>query len=191
MIETLTGTILEKRPGRVVVDVGGVGYGLAVPVSTYEALPPAGGRATLLVHTRVREDAIDLYGFATRAERETFLAILKVDGFAARTAISVLSAMPVSTFRRAVAEGDIDTLTRIPGVGRKSAQKLVLELRGEMAAEPVEAAAPAEADDAVEALAALGYPLAVARAAVAAARAAQPAGAPAAEIVRTALRNVA
>lgn len=189
MIEALTGVVLEKRPGRVVLDVGGVGYGLAVPLSTYEALPPSGARAMLLVHTRVREDAIDLFGFATRAEKDLFLSIVKVDGFAAKTAVAVLSAMSPAGFRRAVAEGDIATLVRIPGIGRKSAQKLVLELRGELAEMPPEPASALPSDDAVEALAALGYPSVAARAAVGVARAALAPGTATADVVRAALRH--
>ena len=128
MIGFLRGTLVSKRPPQLTVDVGGVGYDLETPMSTFYRLPEAGEPLTLLTHLLVREDAHLLYGFSTEAERALFRKLLKVSGVGARIALGILSGISAEGFRRCVLERDLITLTRIPGIGRKTAERLVVEM---------------------------------------------------------------
>jgi Holliday junction DNA helicase RuvA len=130
VISTLRGTIAAKSPTDVVVDVQGVGYGVSVPLSTSEAIGPPGAQVTLHTHLHVREDALQLFGFATPEEREMFLLLIGVNGIGPRLALGVLSGIGAGDLRRHLAQGNAAALTAAPGIGRKLAERLVLELRG-------------------------------------------------------------
>ena len=132
MIERIRGEIIEKDPGHVVVLTGGIGYGLDIPLSTHEALPRVGEQAELFVHTHVRAEALALFGFATRDEREAFLVLQSVSGIGPAMALATLSDMAPAALAKAVESGDTQRLTRIKGVGKKTAERLVLELRGRL-----------------------------------------------------------
>ncbi|MGB5079800.1 MAG: Holliday junction branch migration protein RuvA [Burkholderiales bacterium] len=161
MIGRLTGTLLEKNPPQIVVDAGGVGYELEVPMSTFYNLPASGERVVLLTHLVVREDAHLLYGFGTEAERRAFRQLLKISGVGARIALSVLSGMSVAELADAVAAQESGRLVKIPGIGRKTAERLLLELKGKLVAEGVSGIALNRprpvASDVMTALLALGY----------------------------------
>jgi holliday junction DNA helicase RuvA len=129
MIASLRGELLEKRPNQIVVDVHGVGYDVAIPISTYAALPDAGAEVKLQVHTHVREDAIALFGFLTSDEKTLFEKLISVSGIGPKLGISVLSGLAALDLASAIRSGDIQKLTRIPGVGKKTAERMVLELR--------------------------------------------------------------
>lgn len=133
MIAYVSGTLAEKKPTVVVIDVQGLGYQLMIPTSTYEVLPAAGQPAKLYAYQYVREDTLQLYGFATRAERETFEVMLGVSGIGPKLALAALSAMSPAELRGYVLDGDSGFLTHIPGVGRKTAERLIIELRDRMA----------------------------------------------------------
>ncbi len=128
MIGFLKGTLVSKRPPGLTVDVGGIGYELEAPMSTFYKLPDSGKPLMLLTHLLVREDAHILYGFSTEAERVLFRNLLKVSGVGARIALGILSGISVEGFRRCVLERDLVTLTRIPGVGKKTAERLLVEM---------------------------------------------------------------
>jgi len=129
MIGYLKGTLAAKQPPRLVVEVaGGVGYELEAPMSTFYELPPVGAKLTLVTHLLVREDAHVLYGFSTEAERELFRSLLKVSGIGARIALAVLSSMSVVGFYACVRNRDLASLTRVPGVGKKTAERLLMEM---------------------------------------------------------------
>jgi Holliday junction DNA helicase RuvA len=162
MIGRLTGTLAAKHPPSVLVDVGGVGYEVDVPMSTFYNLPTVGERVTLLTHLAVREDAHQLYGFASATERQTFRELIRISGIGARTALAVLSGLSVDELAQSVALQDGSRLTRIPGIGKKTAERLLLELKGRLApalegVEPATGAATDPAADIVRALIALGY----------------------------------
>src|SRR5215510_9776652 len=125
MIGRLTGTLAEKAPPQVLLDVGGVGYELDVPMSTFYGLPAAGEAVTLYTHLVVREDAHTLYGFASLEERSAFRQLIRISGIGARTALAVLSGLSVSDLARAVTLQDSGRLTRIPGIGKKTAERLL------------------------------------------------------------------
>ncbi|HTS54231.1 MAG TPA: Holliday junction branch migration protein RuvA [Burkholderiales bacterium] len=170
MIGRLCGTILEKHPPMVLVDVQGVAYEVDVPMSTFYQLPASGGKVTLHTHLVVREDAHLLYGFATDGERQAFRQLLKITGIGARTALSVLSGMTVDELHHAVANQDSARLVRIPGIGRKTAERLLLELRDKLqsiAEGRVAGSSQSSAGDALNALVALGYSVKEARGALA------------------------
>jgi Holliday junction DNA helicase RuvA len=159
MICHLGGTLVEKHPTRVVVEVGGIGFSVHIPLSSYERLGEIGDTVTVLTHLHVRDDALQLYGFVTRDEIELFELLLAVSGVGPRLALSILSGRSVAEFRRSVAEQDVDSLSTIPGIGRKTAQRLVFELREKMAGAPpslVETATQAF-QEAEAALVSLGY----------------------------------
>jgi Holliday junction DNA helicase RuvA len=162
MIAYLKGTLTEKAPTRVVVDVGGVGYEVLVPLSTSENLPAPGREVRVLTYHHVREDADSLFGFATPAEREVFEILLTVKGIGPKVALGILSGTSVERFKQAVASGDTDTLAMIPGIGKKTSQRIVMELAEKFGPPlgPLEALAaralPTEAVQAVEALVRLG-----------------------------------
>ena len=129
MIGRLRGILVAKQPPWIVVDVGGVGYELEAPMSTFYDLPETGREVTLCTHYAVREDTVALYGFLREAERSLFRGVQKVSGIGAKTALAVLSGVSVDDFARLVQTGDIAALTRIPGVGKKTAERIVVELR--------------------------------------------------------------
>jgi Holliday junction DNA helicase RuvA len=159
MIGRIHGKLLEKHPPQIVVDVHGVGYELYVPMSTFYQLPATGAEVTLQTHLVVREDAHQLYGFASESEREAFRQLLKISGVGARTALAVLSGLSVSDLRDAVASQDGGRLTKIPGIGKKTAERLLLELRDKLDTALVAPAAKGDgqAGDVANALHALGY----------------------------------
>jgi Holliday junction DNA helicase RuvA len=166
MIGRLTGTLLRKEPPALLLDVGGVGYELEAPMTTFYELPAVGAQVTLHTHLVVREDAHLLYGFARESQRRLFRDLLKVNGVGPRVALAVLSGMSDQEFVLCVVQGDIVRLTRIPGIGRKTAERLVMELKDKLAFEPhgvdvqnAVAATPAAdpVSEAVSALVSLGY----------------------------------
>lgn len=163
MIAFLRGRVLEKHPNRLIVDVGGVGYDVAVPLSTFYTAGDAGDEVSLRVHTHVREDQLSLYGFATALELAAFERLIGVSGIGPKLALSVLSGIEARELIGAIQRGDVARLTRIPGVGKKTAERVVVELRDRLpkALESVgaPAAAPEDAlrDDLISALVNLGY----------------------------------
>lgn len=160
MIGRIQGKLVEKHPPQIVVDVRGVGYELDVPMSTFYQLPATGAEVTLYTHLVVREDAHQLYGFATESERHAFRQLLRITGVGARTALAVLSGLSVADLREAVAAQDGERLTRIPGVGRKTAERLLLELRDKLEtglAAPAGKRGDGRTQDITNALLALGY----------------------------------
>lgn len=173
MIAHIRGQILSKTPNAVVVDCGGVGYELAISVSTFTVLRDVGADVRLHVHTHVREDALLLFGFADIAEKRIFEKLLTISGIGPKLAITVLSGMSAERLVGAIRSGDHAMLTRIPGIGKKTAERIVLELKdklGEMTGSAPGDAAPlplgAVAADVLSALVNLGYPLAAAQKAV-------------------------
>ena len=164
MIAMLKGRIAEKSAAGIILDVNGVGYELSVPMSTFCSLPDVGHEAKLFVQMTVREDAILLYGFLTREEKSAFQALLKVSGIGAKTALAVLSGLTVPDLASAVANEQSDLLTRVPGLGKKTAARLVLELKGKLGSEFAAGGGAAPAGiltnvqaDVVAGLIALGY----------------------------------
>jgi len=196
VIASLAGTLAEKAPERVVVDVHGVGYAVHVSLQTFADLPPAGGEVRLLVHTEVREDAIELFGFRTPDERGMFHLLRKVKGLGPRTALVVLSGMPLGALAATIAAGDAARLQTIPGVGKKFAERIVVECR-EGAALLAAGARPPVRDaivlgdgvrtEAISALVNLGYRRPEAERAVE--KAAKP-GMPLEDLVRAALQGL-
>lgn len=160
MIGRLSGLIAEKNPPQIVLDVNGIGYELDVPMSTFYNLPSVGDKTTLLCHFAVREDGHFLYGFLSESERFAFRQLLKISGIGARTALSVLSGLSVGDLAAAVARQEVGRLIKVPGIGKKTAERLLLELKGKLA-ETTGVALPTAVDDAREdilnALLALGY----------------------------------
>jgi len=159
MIGRLSGLLLDKNPAQLIVDCNGVGYEVSVPMSTFYHLPSTGERVTLLTHMVVREDAQLLYGFGTAQERELFRELIKISGIGARTALAILSGMSVNDLAQAVTLQEVGRLTRIPGIGKKTGERLLLELKGKLGAEL--GAAPGtkgeSSNDILSALLALGY----------------------------------
>ncbi len=161
MIGRLVGQLAGKAPPQVLVDVGGVGYEVDVPMSTYFNLPAIGERVSLLTHFVVREDAQVLFGFLTAPERDAFRLLVRISGVGPRTALSVLSGLSVAELAQAVAAQDSARLVKVPGIGKKTAERLMLELKGKLGPDlslPTSAAALTDAgSDIVQALVALGY----------------------------------
>ena len=160
MIGRITGTLAEKSPPQILVDVGGVGYEIDVPMSTFYNLPGLGERVTLLTHFVVREDAQLLYGFLTHEERATFRELVKISGVGPRTALSILSGLSVADLSQAVSRQEAGRLVKVPGIGKKTAERLLLELKGKLGPDLALPAASATSDaqaDIVQALVALGY----------------------------------
>jgi Holliday junction DNA helicase RuvA len=192
VIGRIAGLLVEKRPPTLLIDAGGVGYEVDVPMSTFYGLPPVGERVTLLTHMAVREDAHQLFGFASAAERAAFRALIRISGVGARTALSVLSGLSVDELAQAVTRQDAVSLKRIPGIGQKTAERLLLELKGKLGA-GLEGSAASPAGDAdpggdiLRALLALGYSE---REASAAARLV-PAGTGVSDGIRLALKSLA
>ena len=159
MIGKLTGTLLEKNPPEVLLDCHGVGYEVNVPMSTFYNLPAVGERVSLLTQFIVREDAQLLYGFATHEERQAFRELIKISGVGPRTALSILSGLGVGDLAQAVSLQEAGRLVKVPGIGKKTAERLLLELRGKLGADIGVRAQPgsqAQADI-LQALLALGY----------------------------------
>ncbi|MBP7606754.1 MAG: Holliday junction branch migration protein RuvA [Giesbergeria sp.] len=162
MIGKLTGTLLEKNPPEVVVDCAGVGYEVQVPMGTFYNLPAIGERVSLLTHFIVREDAQLLYGFGSAPERATFRELIKVAGVGPRTALGILSGMGVNDLAQAITLQEAGRLVKVPGIGKKTAERLLLELRGkigaDMGANSARAQVTSQAQaDILQALLALGY----------------------------------
>lgn len=167
MIGQLRGKLLHKKPNLVLVEVQGVGYEVAIPLTSFYELPGEGAEVVLQVHTHVREDALALFGFCTRREKDFFLKLISISGIGPKLAIAILSGAKVEELAQAIADGNLTRLTAIPGIGRKTAERLVLELKGQITPfllpEQVRAAgAPLGADgmqeDILSALINLGYP---------------------------------
>ncbi|HBC51304.1 MAG TPA: Holliday junction branch migration protein RuvA [Stenotrophomonas maltophilia] len=160
MIGRLRGIVAYKAPPWLVVDVNGVGYELEAPMSTFYDLPELGREVTLYTHYSQKEDSVSLYGFLREGERRLFRDVQKVSGIGAKIALAVLSGVTVEEFARMVQAGDITALTRIPGIGKKTAERLLLELKGKLGADIGMVAGVARDDtqtDVLNALAALGY----------------------------------
>jgi len=165
MITSLEGTLVSKSPTEIVVRVNGVGYGVNIPLSTFEAIGEVKSTVSLFTHLHVREDALQLYGFASEAERDAFRMLISVSGIGPKMAQGILSGISVSELRSRIAEGNSGALTTIPGIGRKLAERLVVELRDKVtrlgpAAEPIPSAAGDQArvrSEALLALTSLGY----------------------------------
>lgn len=160
MIGRICGKLAAKHPPQILVDVGGVGYEISVPMSTLYQLPATGSEVVLLTHLIVREDAHLLYGFATEQERHLFRQLLKITGVGARTALAVLSGMSVADLHHAVGSQDSGRLTRIPGIGKKTAERLLLELRDKLDISVIMSSTTPgarDASDIANALVALGY----------------------------------
>jgi Holliday junction DNA helicase RuvA len=160
MIGRLTGIVAEKSPPQVLLDVQGVGYEVDVPMSTFCNLPALGERTSLLTHLVVREDAHQLFAFLTPEERETFRQLIKISGVGPRTALAILSGLSVADLAGAVARQEGGRLQKVPGIGKKTAERLLLELKGKLAPELGAGAASIVSDaqaDIVQALIALGY----------------------------------
>jgi len=160
MIGRLAGRLIEKNPPRLVVDAGGVGYEVDVPMSTFCNLPGLGERVTLLTHFVVREDAQQLFAFLTDEERTTFRLLIKISGIGPRTALGVLSGLSVSDLAGAVARQEGGRLQKVPGIGKKTAERLLLELKGKLGPELATSGVAIQSDaqgDIVQALIALGY----------------------------------
>jgi Holliday junction DNA helicase RuvA len=184
LIAHLRGRLLEKQPNRIIVDVNGVGYDVSVPLSTFYDLGEAGSETSLRIHTIVREDALALYGFATRLEQDLFERLISVSGIGPKVALAVLSGIEPPDLVRAIERGDLARLTAIPGVGKKTSERIVVELKDRLPRAPVAAAAvaaggvdaPLLRDDVLSALVNLGYHRPLAEKAVDAAIDAAPAG---------------
>jgi len=178
LIAQLTGKLVDKQPNTVIIDVGGVGYDVTIPLSTFYELGELGIEVSLRIHTHVREDVLQLFGFWTPREKELFLKLTSVSGVGPKLAITMLSGMPAGELINAITNNDLVRLTSIPGVGRKTAERVVVELRDKLAVISLEARAEDRAareaasgdaavrDDTIAALMALGYPKAIAERAV-------------------------
>ncbi len=181
MIASLRGVLIEKHPNQAVVDTGGVGYDVTIPVSTFTQLPDAGSEVRLRIHTHVREDALALYGFITQEEKALFEKLIGVSGIGPKLAVTILSGLPAADLINSIRRGEVERLVRIPGIGKKTAERMVLELRDKLPAVAGEEPARQEAlssidQDVLSALLNLGCARPQAEAAV---RKAKAGGAPA------------
>jgi len=145
MIALLRGFLIEKHPNQAIVEAGGVGYDVTIPVSTYTHLPETGNEVRLRIHTHVREDALALYGFLTQDEKTMFEKLIGVSGIGPTLAVKVLSGLAAADLIQSIRRGEVDKLVRIPGVGKKTAERMVLELRDKLPAASGEEPAPAAA----------------------------------------------
>ena len=191
MIGKLTGTLLEKNPPQILIDCHGVGYEVDVPMSTFYNLPVTGELVSLLIHFVVREDAQILYGFGSASERAAFRQLVKISGVGPRTALSVLSGSSVAELAQAVTAQEAGRILKVPGIGKKTAERLLLELKGKLGADlPLPGSVAAVGDsagDIQQALMALGY----SEKDAAAALRALPAGVEVSEGIKLALRSLA
>lgn len=165
MIAHLSGKLLHKEPGLCIIDVGGVGYGVSVSLTTFSALPEVGGNVGIQVHTHVREDQLVLFGFATHLERELFRRLISVSGVGPKIALAILSGLSPEDLIHSIGSGNAPRLSSIPGIGTKTAQRMIVELKDVLPAiaggKPFGVAPSAQAsvrDDALSALLNLGYP---------------------------------
>jgi len=194
MISQLTGSIIDKQPPLIVIDVSGIGYEVFVSMQTFYGLPATGEKVRIYTQMVVREDAHLLFGFGNTIERETFRLLIKVSGIGAKTALGILSVLSSDDLARAIADEDIKVLSSVPGIGKKTAERLALELRGKlsisgavpMATDGLFAAEPDASDDILSTLLALGYNEREAKAACKG----LPAGCDVSEGVRLALKNM-
>ena len=198
MISLLTGTLLWKRPPRLLLDVHGVGYELEAPMNTFYGLPDIGKQVTLHTCLLTREDAQLLFGFSDPEQQEMFRSLIKVSGIGAKTALAILSSMTAEEFRQCMLEKDVRSLTLIPTIGKKTAERLIVEMRDRMSesimgdaadsglAAPSRTSAPDPAKDAIRALVALGYKAAEAHKRI---QGMDTAGMDCEQIIRAALRN--
>jgi Holliday junction DNA helicase RuvA len=166
VIAWLRGKLVEKEPARVVIDVHGVGYEVFIPTTTFTAMPSAGADVSLDIHTHVREDALALYGFSSRQERRVFERLISISGIGPRLAVTILSGGSVEGLVGAIRRGDLARLTSIPGVGKKTAERIVVELKDKLQNLTEEAAKPVVETDVLSALENLGYSRPMAEAAV-------------------------
>jgi Holliday junction DNA helicase RuvA len=166
MIARLRGKLIEKEPARVVVDVNGVGYEVFVPLTTFTSMPEHGAEVSVDIYTHVREDVIALYGFSSRQERRVFERLISISGIGPRLAVTILSGGSVEGLVGAIRRGDLARLTAIPGVGKKTAERIVIELRDKLQDVTEEAPKPSVEVDVMSALENLGYPRAMVEAAV-------------------------
>lgn len=161
MIAKITGALAHKEPGEITVDVGGVGYQIIIPLGVFYRLPEPGGRVSLFVHTHLREDALQLFGFLEQAEKQMFLLLNSVTGIGPKLAVNILSGIPAEDLARALREGDQVRLLSIPGVGRKLAERMIVELRDKFSALSAERVGHEDGSqlvrDAISALVNLGY----------------------------------
>jgi Holliday junction DNA helicase RuvA len=160
MIGRIAGILLEKNPPQLLIDCNGIGYEVGVPMSTFYNLPGLGEKVQLLTHLAVREDAHLLYGFGSAEERNVFKQLIKISGVGARTALSILSGMSVADLAHAITLQEAGRLTKIPGIGKKTAERLLLELKGKLGADLGSAGGTPHSDatsDILNALVALGY----------------------------------
>jgi holliday junction DNA helicase RuvA len=157
MIGRLSGTLLERAPPLVMVDVQGVGYEVAVPMSTFYNLPALGERVSLLTHLVVREDAHQLFGFLTAQERAAFRVLVRISGVGPRTALAILSGLPVAELAQAVSLQNSALLVKVPGIGKKTAERVLLELKGKLAPDLSSPAGTDAQSDIGQALISLGY----------------------------------
>jgi len=166
MIAHLRGRLIEKEPARVVIDTNGVGYEVFVPLSTFTALPDTGTEVSLDIHTHVREDIIALYGFSSRQERRVFERLISISGIGPRLAVTILSGGSIEGLVGAIRKGDLARLTAIPGVGKKTAERIVIELRDKLKDFAQGPAKSTVEMDVLSALENLGYPHPIAEAAM-------------------------
>lgn len=200
MIASLTGRLAAKHPGGVIIDVQGVGYDVLIPLSTYYQLPDSNQTVTLVIHTHVREDAIQLFGFSTQREKDAFLMLLGVSGIGPKLALSVISSLSVNDLATAIRNDDQKTLASVPGIGKKSAGRLVLELKDKV--EKLGMAAGSRAtktdepsgklmDDALSALVNLGYKAADVKDVIKQVLAGRNGDTPLQDLIRAALKELA
>jgi holliday junction DNA helicase RuvA len=193
MIAQLRGKILSRSPAGVVIDVGGVGFSLLVPLSTFREMPDEGDDVHLFTYLHVRDDALELFGFGTQAERSIFRELISVSGIGPKLALAVLSGLSPQVFHRAVMEEDMGLLTSVSGIGKKTAQRMIVELKERLTGLDVSSigggAATEEMGDAVLALVSLGMNRASAREAVMRVRGEAGGDLPIEELVRRALRR--
>jgi Holliday junction DNA helicase RuvA len=200
MIALLTGRLAFKAPTHLALDVHGVGYEVFIPLSTYYNLPNVEDSLTLSIHTHVREDAIHLFGFSTPQEKDAFVLLLSVSGIGPKSALGMLSALPVSDLVSAIQSGDVEKLETVPGIGKKSAGRLVLELKDKMVklhpaliskTDPVSDSQDDTFDDALSALTNLGYRASDAKEAIKGAQRVRSGPVTLQELIRESLKNLA
>ena len=195
MYDHIEGELVSKSPAQAVIAAGGVGYSFTIPISTFDALPER-GRAKLLAYLHVREDVLRLYGFASEKERKLFLRLISVSGIGPGTALAILNGLTVDEFRRAVASEEVSTLCRVKGIGRKTAERMIVELRRDMERELLEepeargGGARASPPTRSQAMLVLGYTRSASEAAVARALEKLGRGATPEQLVREALQQV-
>ncbi len=200
MIAALTGRLAHKAPSHVTLDVHGVGYEVFIPLSTFYALPEINESASLSVHTHLREDAIQLYGFVTTLEKDSFILLTSISGIGPKLALSVLSALNVPDLVAAILAGDVEKLSSVPGIGKKTAARIALELKDKVerlrvTPGPIPQAASGPMgrlqDDALSALVNLGYKAADVKAAITRAVQVRPEPIPLTELIREVLKDLA